>query len=104
MPHPTRVIPFLLLTCALSQAEKLPTAQLLAQAQKNSPELEQSLRDTFTDAVIAKGTAFAGEGPDFIFAVTAAQAPQIRLDLMDPVPARKLGGLWIYQAKLRAGT
>lgn len=82
----------------------MPAAKLLDLAQKGGPELEQALRDTLTEDAIRKGSAVAGEGANFIWAVASDQPPRLQVDLLDPVPARKLGGLWFYLGKLKTGT
>lgn len=89
---------------ALACAEKLPTDQLIDLAKKNGPGLEQALRDTLTDAAIQKGAAVAGEGAEFVWAVIADQPPRLQVDLLEPVAARKTGGLWFYQGQLKTGT
>src|SRR5256885_867130 len=100
-----RTIPVLIMAAAvLARAEKVPAAKLLEMARSNAPELEQTLRDTLTEDAIKKGAAVIGEGPDFVWAVISERPPMLRIDLGEPVAARKLGGLWFYMGKLRTGT
>jgi enterochelin esterase family protein len=99
-----RFLTLFVLTSALSHAQKLPTDQLIDLAKKNGPGLEQALRDTLTDAAIQKGAAVVGEGAEFVWAVAAGQPPRLQVDLLEPVAARKAGGLWFYQGQLKTGT
>jgi len=94
---------FVLASCLVG-AEKLPTGQLIDLARKNGPGLEQALRDTLTDEAIQKGSAVAGEGAEFVWAVVADQPPRLQVDLLEPVAAKKTGGLWFYQGQLKTGT
>jgi enterochelin esterase-like enzyme len=92
-----------------ASAQKVSTAQLLEMAKNHAPGLEQVLRDTLTDANIQKGAAAAGELGEFVFAVTADKQPNLvisapRTGDAAPVAATKVGGLWVYQGKLKTGT
>src|ERR1017187_488167 len=73
----TRTLAVFLLGCTLGVAEKMPAARLLDLAQKGGPELEQALRDTLTEDAIRKGSAVAGEGANFIWAVASDQTPRL---------------------------
>jgi hypothetical protein len=97
------------LTSTIASAQKVPTAELIQMAKNHAPGLEQALRDTLTDANIQKGAAAAGEMGEFVFAVTADKQPNLvisapRTGDAPPVAATKVGGLWVYQGKLKTGT
>lgn len=81
-----------------------PTVFLERLGKNNGPGLDQALRDTLTDTTIQKGAAVAGEGAEFVWAVAADQPPRLQVDLLEPVAARKAGGLWFYQVTLKTGT
>jgi hypothetical protein len=106
-----RTLNLFLLTCVAVSAQKLPADKLIEMAQQRAPGLEQALHDTLgavkdnqgKDA-IQTGKAYIGDHADFVFAMIADSPPMIQIDLNAPVPASKLGGLWIYQGKLKTGT
>src|SRR5579862_7361715 len=94
---------------SMASAQKVTTAELIQMAKTHAPGLEQALRDTLTDANIQKGAAAAGEMGEFVFAVTADKQPNLvisapRTGDAAPVAATKVGGLWVYQGKLKTGT
>jgi len=99
-----RLLSLLVLTSALAGAEKLPIGQLIELAKKNGPGLEQALRDTLTDVFIERGAAVAGEGAEFVWAVTSEQTPRLQIDLLEPVAVQKAGSVWFYQGQLKTGT
>ena len=97
----------LVLSAAAVFAEKVPTEKLLRMAQLHSPELEQALRDTFADPKddkLAKGTAYAGEHGQFLFAVASEKQPFLQVNQTKPEPATRAGSLWIFQGPLKQGT
>ncbi|MES1257275.1 MAG: alpha/beta hydrolase-fold protein [Acidobacteriota bacterium] len=102
------ILPSLLAFSALlTAAEKTPTDKLLRMAQLHSPDLEHALRDTFTDPKddkLAKGTAYAGEHGQFLFAVASDKQPFFQVNQTRPEPATRAGSLWIYQGPLKQGT
>ncbi|MCX6591835.1 MAG: alpha/beta hydrolase-fold protein [Acidobacteria bacterium] len=86
-------------------AEKVSNEQLISLAQKRAPELDAALRDTLGAEAIAKGTAVAGWGVEYIWAVESATDPLLAINLTTPFRVNKLAGnLWVYQGQLRAGT
>src|SRR4051812_13942652 len=97
---------YLLLVFGVAAADKLPASKLLEMAQDaDAPGFRQALLDTAGPEAVQKGTAFIGEGPDFLFAVDAASTPQIVLDAK-PGPAMsqlKGSNIWIARTKLRTG-
>ncbi|HKW99656.1 MAG TPA: alpha/beta hydrolase-fold protein [Bryobacteraceae bacterium] len=90
----------------LHAAEKLTATELIALAHKKSRELPDALRSTLGQDKISKGTAFAGEGPDFIWAIESDRRPDIYLDGRAAGPMTRAGksNLWFYPGKLGTGT
>lgn len=103
------LLPALLVSPFLAPAEKIPTEKLLLLAQLHSPGLEQAIRDTFADPKddkLAKGSAYAGEHGQFLFAIAAPADRQVFLQVNQtrPEAATRVGGLWVYQGPLKQGT
>jgi hypothetical protein len=63
-----------------SSAEHLPVDRLLEETQTDSAQLRQDLVDTLGSNAIQKGVAWAGLGPDFVFAVQADTLPASYID------------------------
>ncbi|HWB84641.1 MAG TPA: alpha/beta hydrolase-fold protein [Bryobacteraceae bacterium] len=99
-----RTFALLLLAVSVASADKVTTERLIEMARNHTPELEQALRDTLGAEAIQKGTAVAGQGADFVWAVATDQEPLLQIDLAPPVSAFKAGSLWVYQGKLQTGT
>ncbi len=83
-------------------AEKLTAPQLIALAQSHSPQLPSAIEATFDAARLKDGTAWAGRGPDFFFAVEASSAPTLMLDdaagpAMQPIAG---SSLWYVAAHI----
>ena len=72
----------LVLALAAGAAEKATPSQLLQMAKKDphSASFRETLLATATADAVQKGTAFVGEGPDFLFAVESPTKPQIIID------------------------
>lgn len=92
----------------LSAAEKVPVPKLLEMARKqpNSAEFRQALGDTLGLPNIQKGTAVAGEGGDFLWAIESPSKPNLFIDdLAGPALTRIQGSnLWFASGKMRTGT
>ena len=72
---------FLAFAVIAVQAADKPTAQeLIALAHKKSHTLADALSASLGEEKLKKGTAFAGEGPDFIWAVESEAQPEIYID------------------------
>jgi len=86
-------------------AEKVPNEKLIELAQKRAPELQAALRDTLGAEAIAKGTAVAGHGAEFVWAIEADKEPLLAINLTEPFHVYRLKDrLWIYQGQLKTGT
>ena len=105
-----RIFPVVLLVAAQAwAASALSSSQLVEMAHKNpnSAEFREALTVSLGASDIQKGTAWAGGGPDFIFAIETEQTPEIFIDHEDQ--GRKMtklrhGNLWIYTTQLATGT
>jgi len=91
---------------AVFGADKPTAPQLIEMAQHHDRNLDQALRAALGDEKIAKGTAFAGEGPDFIFAFESEAQPALFVDdqAAEPMARAGDGNLWFQTATLRPGT
>src|SRR5579862_833402 len=87
-------------------ADRLTTPQLIEMAHHPSAGFEEALRTTLGDDKIKKGTAFAGEGAEFLFAVEAATRPELFVDDQTGAGMQRIGqtSLWFQTATLRPGT
>lgn len=111
-----RVAPGLLLGLCLggvafavhpAAAEKLSTPKLIELAQKgpDAPELKSALQDTLGVDRISRGTAYQGEGADFIWAVESNRPPRLLLDEDPPVSMQHIPdtAIWFATGKLITG-
>jgi len=85
-------------------ADKLTTPQLLEMARHHSQGLDEALRTALGDDKIKKGAAFAGEGPDFVFAIESEAQPSLFIDDQPAAPMTRAGSLWFQTATLRPET
>src|SRR5712692_8209353 len=101
------------LTCAIAftiitaQAADKPTApQLIELARQKSHNLAEALGASLGEEKLNRGTAFAGEGPDFIWAVESEARPEIYIDDRNAGPMARAGksNLWYHTGKLQPGT
>jgi enterochelin esterase-like enzyme len=82
-------------------AEKLGAPELISLAQAHSPELRASIEATFEAKDLKEGTAWAGHGPDFFFAVEAASTPTLMIDDAAGPAMTQLGAqLWYSVAHI----
>ncbi|MGH7248178.1 MAG: alpha/beta hydrolase, partial [Pseudomonadota bacterium] len=93
----------------LFAAGSLPSSRLvdMARTNPNSAEFHDALISTLGEANIQKGVAFAGGGPDFIFAVETNKIPMIFIDHQEQArEMSKLGdsNIWYYATELATGT
>jgi len=98
---------FALLAVAVTFAADRPSVpQLIEMARHRSAGLEEPLRAALGDEKIKKGTAFAGEGGDFIFALEAGAQPTLFVDDQAGAAMDRAGNtnLWFQTATLRTGT
>jgi enterochelin esterase family protein len=77
-------------------ADKLSAPELIALAKAHSPKLQADIEGTFTDKDLKEGTAWAGHGSDFFFAINATSAPSLVIDESAAEPMEQISGsnLW----------
>ena len=77
-------------------ADKLTAPELIALATAHSPGLRAAIEATFAEKDLKEGTAWAGRGSEFFFAVEAATQPLLVIDDGQPSPLDAIAGsqLW----------
>jgi enterochelin esterase-like enzyme len=73
------LLPFCLVVSAFA-ADKLSAPQLIDLAKSDSPQLREAIQSTFAAKDLQEGTAWAGYGPEFFFAVQNAAQPTLVMD------------------------
>lgn len=86
----------------VSAAEKLTATQLVELAKAASPKLRDAITTTFDAKDLKEGTAWAGRGPDFFFALEVATKPELIIDdatgpAMQPLAS---SNLWYASARI----
>jgi len=83
-------------------AEKSNATQLVAMAKAADPKLRDAITTTFEVKDLKEGTAWAGRGSDFFFAVATAAKPQLVIDGADGPPMQQIAGsdLWYSAARI----
>jgi enterochelin esterase family protein len=79
-------------------ADKLSAPELTALAKAHSPELRAAIEGSFDAKDLQEGTAWAGHGPDFFFAVEAASAPLLVIDDAARPAMEKIAGAILWYA------
>jgi enterochelin esterase-like enzyme len=96
-----------ILTGPVFAADKLSFHQLADMAGKpDAAPFAEALGSTLGDKAVSEGTAVLGEGPDFLWAVKSAKAPDLYVDDVKVGTLQQAGqsGVWFYSGKLRTGT
>jgi enterochelin esterase-like enzyme len=102
-----RLILLALFAWPLAGADKLTLKQLTDLSRNpTSPAYAEGLRATFGPQALKDGTANLGEGPDFLWAVEAAQPPDLYIDNLKTGTLQPAGnsGLWFHTGVLKTGT
>lgn len=83
-------------------ADKLTAEQLIAMAKANDPNLAGAIAATFDEKQLKSGTAWAGHGSDFFFAIAANSAPELKVDGASGPQMQPLQGgtLWYAAASI----
>jgi hypothetical protein len=71
-------------------AEKLSAPQLIELANSHSDHLQDAIIASFSDKDLKEGTAWAGHGSDFFFAIEASSQPSL---VIDDSPGQKMENL-----------
>ncbi|MGH9538012.1 MAG: alpha/beta hydrolase [Candidatus Angelobacter sp.] len=95
----------LLSLCLIPSAlavEKMSAPQLIELAKSKPSELREAISASFDGKELKDGTAWAGQGPDFFFAVEAPAQPALLIDGSPSSPMRQLSGsdLWYAAARI----
>jgi enterochelin esterase-like enzyme len=88
-------------------AEKLTVKQLTDLSRLPEDKVfADGLKATFADKALKDGSAALGEGPDFVWAVEAPEAPELYVDDVKVAVLKPAGnsGLWFYVGALKTGT
>jgi enterochelin esterase-like enzyme len=95
----------LLMPLAMAAADKPATPQLIEMARHHARGIEEALRASLGDEKLKKGTAFASEGPDFLFAFESEARPALYIDDRAAQPMVRAGktNVWYQTAKLQTG-
>ena len=93
----------LLYACLLAPvfaAEKRSATQLIDLANSHSAALKEAILASFDAKGLKEGTAWAGHGPDFFFAVESTSLPGLIVDENPTVPMQRLSSsnLWYASA------
>ncbi len=94
---------FVLQFCrSANAADKLSAPELIALAKAQSPQLRGAIEATFTAKDLHDGTAWAGHGSDFFFAVESATPPSLVVDDFASSPTEQIAGsnLWYASAQI----
>ncbi len=82
-------------------ADKLAATQLIELAKSASPGLPGAITSTFDAKDLKEGTAWAGHGADFFFAVQGQPRPQLLIDGSPGPQMQQLGSdLWYTPARI----
>jgi enterochelin esterase family protein len=103
----SRHLGFALLIAVTAHAADTPAIpQLIVMARRHSTGIEDALRAALGDDKIKKGIAFAGDGPDFVFAFESDTQPTLYVDDQSLGPMTRAGEthLWFQTAALAQGT
>ena len=93
---------FLLLVTSAAGAEKKTALELVELAKSHGTGLREAITASFDAKNLKEGTAWAGHGPDFFFAIEAASLPVLVIDgapgpMMQPVSGTQL---WYAAARI----
>lgn len=91
----------LLVSAGAAGREKSTVADLMGLARTRSPELLEAIRATFDAKELLEGTAWAGRGPEFFFAVESAAKPALVVDGAPGPQLEELGGSGVWYTGAR---
>jgi enterochelin esterase family protein len=79
-------------------AEKRTAPELIALANGHSPELRAGIEESFDAKDLKDGTAWAGHGPEFFFALEASSTPTLMIDDAAAPAMTQLAGTQLWYA------
>jgi enterochelin esterase-like enzyme len=90
------------LSASAFSADKSSASQLIDLAKSNSAALREAITATFDPKTLTEGTAWAGRGPDFFFAVQTPSEPSLLIDGASGPSMQRLAGsdLWYASAHI----
>lgn len=93
------MLPFCLVVSAFA-ADNFSVPQLIDLAKADSPQLREAIQSSFAAKDLQEGTAWAGHGPDFLFAVETSSQPSLVIDSNAATEMKHLAGsdLWYATA------
>jgi enterochelin esterase family protein len=91
----------LALVTSAHAAEKLTAPQLIELAKSNSPSLRDAIASTFEPKDLKEGTAWAGHGPDFFFAIETPSQPSLVIDGAPGPQLQQFAGSTLWYAPAR---
>ncbi len=94
-----------LLLSSAAAAQRVTALELIKLSDRPNDKFRKALLDSLGEREIVKGTAWAGHGPDFIFAVEAAETPILYVDGRAITKLRRVKGwnLWFCTVRLETG-
>lgn len=100
------LIPLAILALAWPVTAEKSALELITLSAKPNDEFRAALIETMGQEKILQGTAWAGQGPDFIFAVEAGSSPTLFVDEREVGKMRRVKGwnMWFYNTRLSTGT
>jgi enterochelin esterase-like enzyme len=88
-----------LIACAFAtEKDKRSAPQLIDLAKSHSAGLGEAIAGTFESKDLTEGTAWAGRGPDFFFALQSPSAPSLVIDHASGPPMQHLAGSDVWYA------
>ncbi len=104
----TLFLPVMALLPAAVFAQKMTTAELLGMAKEDaqSAKFHAAVAATLGEGEINKGTAVAGIGPEFVWAVAADAQPALFIDDEPAQDVRRVRApsFWIFTGRMKTGT
>jgi enterochelin esterase-like enzyme len=88
----------LIAAAPLYAADKHSAPELIALANAHSPELSAAIEATFDGKDLKEGTAWAGRGPEFFFAVEADSTPSLVIDELAGRSMTEIPGTHLWYA------
>jgi enterochelin esterase-like enzyme len=97
-----KILLLALLTGSAHAAARLTATELIELSKTHPGQLTQAIQDTFAEKDLKAGTAWAGNGPDFFFAIESGQQPKLEIDDAAGPPMNRIAStaLWYASAHI----